>query len=86
MLKCKPVPSISSKSLLQPEQFLLLVVAIACLAGSYLAGCLLLLFFFSFVVQIQRRESSEVKDVGGARGFSKQLSTDSPRVYFDSNS
>ena len=84
MLKCKPVPSISSKSLLQPEQFLLLVVA--CLAGTYLAGCLLLLFFFSFVVQIQRRESSEVKDVGGARGFSKQLSTDSPRVYFDSNS
>ena len=62
MLKCKPVPSISSKSLLQPEQFLLLVVA--CLAGSYLAGCLV---YFWFVVEIQWRKSSEVKDVGGVK-------------------
>lgn len=38
--------------------------SVACLAGSYLAGCLV---YFWFVVEIQWRKSSEVKDVGGVK-------------------
>ena len=37
---------------------------LACLVGSYLAGCLV---SFSFVVKIQGSESSEIKDVGCLR-------------------
>ena len=39
-------------------------LVVACLAGSYLADCLV---YFSFVVEIQWRKSSEVKDVGGVK-------------------
>ena len=37
---------------------------LACLADSYLAGCLVC---FSFVAKIQGRESSEIKDGGGGK-------------------
>ena len=53
---------------------------VAFLAGTYLAGCLVC---FSLVVEIQQRESSEVKYVGGAREFSKQLSMGPLPPYFD---
>ena len=64
------------------EQFTYLLLVVTCLAGTYLAGCLVC---FSLVVEIQQRESSEVKYVGGARGFSKQLpvSMGSLPPYFD---
>ena len=55
-------------------------LVVACLAGTYLAGCLVC---FSLVVEIQQRESSEVKYVGGAREFSKQLSMGPLPPYFD---
>ena len=57
-----------------------LLLVVACLAGTYLAGCLV---HFPFVVEIQQHESFEVKYVGGARGFSTQLSMGSPLPYFD---
>ena len=37
---------------------------------------------FSFVVEMQRRESSDIKNVGGRRGFSKQLPTGFPLHEF----
>ena len=39
-------------------------LVVACLAGSYLASCLV---YFWFVVEIQWCKSSEVKDVGGVK-------------------
>ena len=45
---------------LLPEQFTSQLLVVACVAGGSLV-C------FSFVVEIQRRESSEVKDVGGGK-------------------
>ena len=53
---------------------------VACLAGTYLVSCLVC---FSLVVEIQQRESSEIKYVGGAREFSKQLSMGPPPPHFD---
>ena len=57
--------NVVEKNQLFPKQFtsLLLVVACSCLAGSYLAGCLVC---FWFVVEVQLSESPEVKYVGGA--------------------
>ena len=43
-----------------------LLLVVACLAGTYLAGCLVC---FSLVVEIQQRESSDFKYVERARGF-----------------
>ena len=70
----------AQKGWLLLEQFTSLLLVVACLVGTYLAGCLVC---FSLVVEIQQCESSEVKYVGGARGFSQQISMGSPPPYFD---
>ena len=70
----------AQKGWLLLKQFTSLLLVVACLAGTYLAGCLVC---FSLVVEIQQRESSEVKYVGRARGFSQQLSMGSLQPYFD---
>ena len=46
-----------------------LLLVVACLAGTYLAGCLVC---FSLVVEIQQHESFKVKYVH-ARGRSKSI-------------
>ena len=69
-LTYKSKHNVAQKNQLFSKQFtsLLLVVACSCLAGSYLADCLVC---FWFVVEVQLSESSEVKYVGGAIWFSK---------------
>ena len=54
-----PACKMQQKSQLLSEQFSSpLLLAVACVAGSYWV-C------FSFLVEIQRRERSEARDVGG---------------------
>ena len=59
-----------------PEQFTSLLLVAACLLGSHLAACLVC---FSFVVEVQRRENSEVK-VSNRR--QEYFLNNYPRVYF----